>query len=129
MLSIVCLLLAVLTASVFAASELKVALHSKRLQMLKAIENNSRLSLAHDIPRRASEAPGTHTFHSQNSSEQISLEALYDATNGDSWTDSTSWNTTSDLNAWFGVTATSKTVVTCITLNANNLAGELFPSE
>jgi hypothetical protein len=124
MLSIVCLLLAVLTVSVFAASELKAARNSRRLQMLKDTENNS-----HDLSRSVSEAVSTHTFHLQNSSEQISLEALYDATNGDSWTDSTSWNTTSDLNAWFGVTATSKTVVTCIALNANNLAGESYPSE
>jgi hypothetical protein len=126
---IVCLLLAVLTASVFAESELKAALNSKKLQMLKDTDNNSPLSLAHDLSRSASEALGTHTFHSQNSSERIALESLYDATDGDSWTDHTGWNATSDLNDWFGVTATSSTVVTCITLNANNLAGESFPSE
>jgi hypothetical protein len=59
----------------------------------------------------------------ENSQEQLALEAIYDSTNGDSWTDSTGWNTASDLNSWFGVTATSSTVVTAIGLNSNNLAG------
>jgi hypothetical protein len=59
----------------------------------------------------------------QGSQEQLALETFYDATNGDSWTDNTGWNTASDLNNWFGVTATSSTVVTVLNLNGNNLAG------
>jgi hypothetical protein len=55
--------------------------------------------------------------------EQFALQRLYDATNGDSWTSNTGWNTASDLNNWFGVTATSSTVVTEVALDANNLAG------
>jgi hypothetical protein len=69
--------------------------------------------------------PGTHThtFYSRSSTEQIALEALYDATNGDSWTSSSGWKTGSDLNNWFRVTATSSTVVTAVQLTSNNLAG------
>jgi hypothetical protein len=55
--------------------------------------------------------------------EQLALEILYDATNGDSWTDSTGWKTASDLDNWFGVTATSSTVVTVVSLASNSLAG------
>jgi hypothetical protein len=129
MLSVVCLLFAVLTATAFAESELKAALNSRRLQMLKKTENNSRFSITHNVSRSALESLGTKIFHSQSSSEQTALEEFYDATNGDSWTSSTGWNTDSDLNNWFGVTATSSTVVTYISLNINNLAGEVFPSD
>jgi hypothetical protein len=59
----------------------------------------------------------------QGSQEQLALEHLYDATNGDSWTSNTGWKTASDLNGWFGVTATSSTVVTKVDLVSNNLAG------
>jgi hypothetical protein len=59
----------------------------------------------------------------QGSREQLALQHLYDSTNGDSWTDSTGWKTGSDLNSWFGVTATSLTVVTMISMISNNLAG------
>jgi hypothetical protein len=59
----------------------------------------------------------------QGSQAQLALQRLYDTTNGDSWTDSTGWNTGSDLNGWFGVTATSSTVVTKVELLSNNLAG------
>jgi hypothetical protein len=125
---IVFLLLAVLTASVFAESELKAAFNLRRLQMLKDAEKNSRQSRTHSVSRSDSEALDTQSFHSQNSSEQIALGTLYDSTNGDLWTDHTGWNTTSDLNDWFGVTATSSSVVTAVVLSANNLAGESFPS-
>jgi hypothetical protein len=79
----------------------------------------------------ASKEPGIHElFSSQNSPEQIALEAFYDATNGDSWTTNTGWKTASDLNDWFGVTATSTTVVTAVAFadccSNNNLAGECF---
>jgi hypothetical protein len=59
----------------------------------------------------------------QGSQEQLALEHLYDATNGDSWSSNTGWKTDSDLNNWFGVTATSSTVVTAVVLSGNNLAG------
>jgi hypothetical protein len=61
--------------------------------------------------------------HTQGSLQRNALEILYDATNGGSWTTNTGWKTASDLNDWFGVTATSSTVVTVVTLNSNSLAG------
>jgi hypothetical protein len=59
----------------------------------------------------------------QGPPEQLALQHLYDATNGDSWTTNTGWKTAGDLNSWFGVTATSSTVVTAVAMNSNNLAG------
>jgi hypothetical protein len=58
----------------------------------------------------------------------LALQALYDATNGDSWNTNTGWKTEADLNDWFGVTTpstvlASSTVVTAVILRANNLAG------
>jgi hypothetical protein len=149
--SVVCLLLTVLVESVLAESESKAALNSRRIQMLKDTENNSRFSTTLTVSRSASEALGTSTYHSQSisngdfmtvstgwhtprdlndrfgvtatSQEQLALETLYNATNGDSWTDNTGWKTASDLNDWFGVTATSSTVVTVLLLKNNCLAG------
>jgi hypothetical protein len=59
----------------------------------------------------------------QGSQEQLALQRLYDATNGDSWTRNSDWKTASDLNNWVGVTAINSTVVTIVELNTNNLAG------
>jgi hypothetical protein len=64
-----------------------------------------------------------HDERTQGSREQLALQLLFDATNGDSWSSNTGWKTASDLNSWFGVTATSSTVVTAVDLNSNNLAG------
>jgi hypothetical protein len=61
--------------------------------------------------------------HIQGSLQKVALETLYDSTNGDSWTSNTGWKTDSDLNNWFGVTATSSTVVTAVILTNNNLVG------
>jgi hypothetical protein len=60
--------------------------------------------------------------------EQITLEALYDATNGDSWTTNTGWKTRADLDDWFGVKTpstalASSTAVTAVNLDENRLAG------
>ena len=37
-------------------------------------------------------------------SDRAALEALYDATSGPDWTDSTSWKTSAPLGEWYGVT-------------------------
>ncbi len=54
------------------------------------------------------------------------LEALYDATNGDSWTNSSNWFT-ADVSSWHGISLANDRV-TGIGLNSNNLTGQL-PSE
>jgi hypothetical protein len=51
------------------------------------------------------------------------LQSIYQSTDGNGWIDRAGWLTTSDLNDWFGVTASSNSGVTEIDLHNNNLAG------
>jgi hypothetical protein len=68
-----------------------------------------------------------NNFAITSSTAQLSLEAFYDATEGDTWATNTGWKTASDLNVWFGITATSSTIVTAITsdMDGNSLAGSI----
>ena len=54
------------------------------------------------------------------------LIALYDATNGDNWTDNTNWCTNAPLSEWYGVTLDySQERVQYIHLSYNNLVGSI----
>ncbi len=54
------------------------------------------------------------------------LIALYNATDGDNWTDNTNWlEPTCDVCTWYGVTCNSNDRVTRLDLSGNNLSGEL----
>ena len=54
------------------------------------------------------------------------LIALYDATNGDNWTDNTNWCTDAPLSEWYGVTLDySQERVQYIHLSYNNLVGSI----
>ncbi|MDD7915063.1 leucine-rich repeat domain-containing protein [Polaribacter ponticola] len=72
-------------------------------------------------------------FHAQVSqTERQALIDLYNATDGDNWTNNTNWdtdpNSTSDVATWQGVTVTlvnGQQHVTRINLNTNNLLGTL----
>ena len=59
-------------------------------------------------------------------SDQVeSLEGLYNATNGDGWTDNTNWNTGDPCdNSWFGVVCTGDNI-TEVNLGGNGLTGTL----
>lgn len=56
-----------------------------------------------------------------------SLVDLYKATNGDSWTHNTNWNTNTDICTWYGVTCLEHmhNVTTDISLKSNNLVGTI----
>ena len=58
--------------------------------------------------------------------DREALVALYNATDGDNWTDKTNWLTDSDLSTWFGVTVLNGRV-TELDLGENNLTGEVPP--
>ena len=60
--------------------------------------------------------------------DRAALEALYDATDGANWTDSTNWQTDTPLGEWFGVETDSDGRVALLRLSYNALAGSL-PSE
>ena len=60
--------------------------------------------------------------------DRVALEALYDATDGPNWTDSTNWKTDAPLGEWFGVTTDTAGRVTDVVLPENGLAGPI-PAE
>ena len=54
------------------------------------------------------------------------LEKLYDASNGNGWTNKTNWFTSSNMATWTGITLTASGCdVSTISLDNNNLAGTL----
>jgi hypothetical protein len=55
--------------------------------------------------------------------DSLALVALYQSTNGPSWTNKTNW-LTGDVDTWFGVTKTGQNI-TGVQLSNNNLSGEL----
>jgi hypothetical protein len=60
--------------------------------------------------------------YEQALTQRETLEAFYDATNGDSWFDNSGWKTEQFINNWFGVTAASGTVLSLV-LRDNDLSG------
>ena len=63
----------------------------------------------------------------QTATERAALVALYDATDGDNWTNNDNWKSTEPVGTWEGVTVENG-AVTGLYLHSNNLRGEL-PSE
>jgi Leucine-rich repeat (LRR) protein len=59
--------------------------------------------------------------------DSLALVALYDSTNGDSWTTKTYWKSDSAVSKWYGVTVTGNRV-TSLSLGNNNLVGAIPPS-
>ena len=61
--------------------------------------------------------------------DRAALMALYEATDGDNWTNSANWrSTTAPLKEWYGVTIDDSGRVSRVDLPANNLTGPI-PSE
>ena len=56
-------------------------------------------------------------------SDRAALEALYDATGGPGWTDSTNWKTSAPIGEWFGVSTDAAGRVTGLNLGENALTG------
>ena len=57
--------------------------------------------------------------------DRAALEALYDATDGENWTDSANWKTNTPLDTWFGVTTNAAGRVTSLGLRFNGLTGPI----
>ncbi len=62
------------------------------------------------------------------SPDRASLVALYEAANGDDWTDARNWTSDRPLSEWFGVEADADGRVTRLLLGDNGLEGRI-PSE
>ena len=61
----------------------------------------------------------------QPDEDRAALEALYDATSGPRWTDSTKWRTAAPLGEWHGVTTDDGGRVVGLSLADNRLAGRI----
>ena len=60
--------------------------------------------------------------------DSLALVALYNATDGDNWTNNTNWLVPGQaLSSWFGVTANAGGEVTSLSLFSNNLTGTIPP--
>ena len=57
--------------------------------------------------------------------DRDALVALYDATGGEDWTNSTNWLSDEPIDDWYGVDTDSAGAVTRLSLRGNNLSGEL----
>ena len=57
--------------------------------------------------------------------DRAALEALYDATGGPAWTNSTNWKTAAPLGEWHGVTTDDTGRVALVHLHSNALAGPI----
>ena len=58
-------------------------------------------------------------------SDREALMALYDATDGENWTDNTNWGSNEDLGEWYGVTTDSDGRVERLNLRNNGLSGQI----
>ena len=65
------------------------------------------------------------TVSDEDLRERAALVALYDATHGNNWTDSTNWGTDEALDHWHGVTASGGDRVERLNLHTNNLTGSI----
>ena len=61
----------------------------------------------------------------QKATEKNALLALYNSTGGQSWTNNDNWCTEKPLSEWYGVFLNADGYIERITLNSNNLTGEL----
>ena len=59
--------------------------------------------------------------------DRAALEALYDATGGDGWTNDTNWKTDVPLSEWYGVRTDAAGRVTRLDLGDNGLTGSIPP--
>ena len=57
--------------------------------------------------------------------DRAALEALYDATGGQTWTNTTNWKTDAPLREWHGVSTDSSGRVVWLSLNSNSLTGQI----
>ncbi len=97
------------------------------------------LSAAHDDDKADEQAVITHRVGGESAasvnvsvtdddSDREVLRDFYDATGGDSWTNSANWLSDRPLSEWHGVTLDGEGRVTAIVLDENNLTGSL-PAE
>ena len=79
-------------------------------------------------PPNQEELPAGIGAGKAHSSDQAVLVALYEATDGDHWTNNTHWLSEKPLADWFGVTIDENGRVTGLDLRVNGLRGAIPPA-
>ena len=72
--------------------------------------------------------PGTAAAQGSADGDRAALVALYDATDGDNWTQNDNWKSNLPLDQWYGVETSRDGRVIHLRLYSNNLAGSI-PAE
>ena len=80
------------------------------------------------VPFRGTEDTPRADAQGSIATDRAALEALYDATDGPNWTDSTNWKTSAPLGEWFGVRTDTDGRVRELFLLNNELTGAI-PTE
>ena len=75
-----------------------------------------------EVGHRAVQAGAANSY---TATDRAALMALYDATDGDNWTNNTNWGTDEDLDEWFGVWTNSGGRVEQLVIRDNGLSGEI----
>ena len=70
---------------------------------------------------------GVEVDPDQASPDRAALMALYNATDGNNWTDSTNWGTDEPLDQWHGVRTDDAGRVVRLDVHVNNLTGSIPP--
>jgi len=65
-----------------------------------------------------------HLVFANEQTDSLALVALYNATNGEGWTNKTNW-LIGTMDTWYGVTVDANRRVVTLDLNSNNLVGNL----
>ena len=76
---------------------------------------------------KAAEACGLCDFLGDAATDSTALVALYEATDGDNWTNNTNWLSDRPLGEWHGVTTDADGRVTWLALGGNQLSGSIPP--
>jgi Leucine-rich repeat (LRR) protein len=86
--------------------------------------NDGNTSTVNDVVQANCTCTGS-VFLCDTAAEREALIALYDATNGDNWTNKTNWKTAASPSTWYGITVNPSGCISGINLDNNALSGAL----
>ena len=92
---------------------------------LRNVEDNDFSGLG--LPSCGADEGDETTDEGDETTDKAALVALYNATNGDNWTDNTHWLSDRPLGEWHGVTTDADGRVTRLNLKENELSGAIPP--
>ena len=78
-----------------------------------------------DPPANTDPSTKPHSAPTDLTDDRAVLVALYNATDGENWSDKTNWDTDEPLDTWYGVTTNSDGRITKLNLSTNQLRGSI----